>query len=320
MQRWDSLVGRYMQYYEARGVCPERVDQVWRELDRWGSWLKRRRPRPKLEAVGAELIIEYVRDRHAFRAKATLSSNLSTLRGFGEFLAHERVWPSNPLRWIRGPKLDPRSRLPKRLGRGSMTKLWRQAAGCREQYARHLWITVLSVFYGAGVRRGELSRLNVGDWDGREGVLRIDGRKTGVQRIVPVPPLVWRCLESYLPRRQNQLERTGRLGEEALFINKFGRRLSNSSVSRGIHGLAKRANIPLTSVHQFRHTCASDLLEEGLTLPEVKQVLGHQVITTTVRYLHIHDPQKHEAVKKHPINDWLAPPASIDHRPATDRR
>ncbi len=65
-------------------------------------------------------------------------------------------------------------------------------------------------------------------------------------------------------------------------------------------------NVPLVSVHQFRHTCASDLLEEGLSLPEVKELLGHQGIGTTLRYIHIADPQKHEAVEKHPINALLA--------------
>lgn len=307
MQQWDRLVSAYMEHYTARGLSAERVEQVWRELDRWGSWLKRRRPRPKLESVGTELIVDYIRERNAFRAKSTLSSNVSTLRGFGEYLVHARVWSSNPLRWIRGPKLNPNARLPKRLGRTTMSKLWGAAAASRGMYARQLWVTVLSLFYGSGIRRGELSRLNLADWDGQQGVLHIDGRKTGRPRVVPVPELLWRCMESYLPHRQNQLERAGELGAESLFINRDGKRLSTTSISRGVHALAGRAGITLTSVHQFRHSCASDLLEEGLTLPEVKAVLGHQAITTTVRYVHINDPQKHEAVKNHPINEWLKP-------------
>jgi len=305
MHRWDGLLNLYIDEYSARGLSPATVRMVHRELERWGSWLKRKRPRPDLADLDPELIVEYIRQRNVFRARSTLSGCISVMRCFGEFLVHERMWQANPLRWIRGPKLDPRCRLPKRLGGESLKKLWQAAASSREAYQRHMWITAISVLYGTGLRRGELSRIDIEDWNNEEGVLKIDGRKTGLQRHVPVPDLVYRCIESYLPRRHNLLERHGRLSEQALFVNKLGTRLSASSISRGVHQLANRAKVPLVSLHQFRHTCASDLLEEGLTLPEVKAVLGHEVISTTVRYLHIENRQKHEAMKRHPLNDWL---------------
>jgi site-specific recombinase XerD len=286
-------------------VAPERVLQVSRELARWGSWMKERRPRPKLEEVDADLLVRYIRDRNAFRAKATLSSNISTMRGMGEFLVRQQIWTSNPLRWIRGPRRDARSLLPKRLEPKQMHRLWQGAASLRARYQRHLWITILSLFYGTGIRRGELSRLDLEDWDGEAGLLLIDGRKTGQERRVPVPELAWRVLASYLPVRHNQLERTGCLGERALLVNKDGGRLTGAAIGRGAHRIARRMKVPLSSVHQFRHTCASDLLEAGMTLPEVKELLGHQVIETTLRYVHIADRQRHEAVQKHPVNDLL---------------
>jgi site-specific recombinase XerD len=58
-------------------------------------------------------------------------------------------------------------------------------------------------------------------------------------------------------------------------------------------------------LHQFRHSCASDLLEAGVRLHEVQRILGHQAISTTIRYVHIADPQRREAISRHPINDWL---------------
>jgi len=59
------------------------------------------------------------------------------------------------------------------------------------------------------------------------------------------------------------------------------------------------------SLHQFRHTCASDLLERGASLPEVQGLLGHKRVDTTSRYLHIADPERARAVSKHPLNDYL---------------
>ena len=71
----------------------------------------------------------------------------------------------------------------------------------------HLWITVLALLYGTGLRRGELERFNREHFDRDAGTLRVDGRKTGHERCVPLPEMVLRCLEAYLPLRNNQRRR-----------------------------------------------------------------------------------------------------------------
>lgn len=306
MNRWDRLLESYLEEYGARGLAQERVDQVWRELSQWGNWLKRRRPRPKLEEVDADLIIGYVRGRTAFRAKATLSGVMSTLRGMGDFLVRQQIWTANPMRWLKGPKLNGQIHLPCRIGSAEMQRLWEGAATSRQGYHQHLWLTVLAVLYGTGIRRGELERLDVSDWDLQEGILKVDGRKTGWERCVPMPALACRCLEAYLPHRQNHLDALGRHQQPALFVNQDGERLRGLTVSRGIQRLARRCGLERITLHRFRHTCASDLLAGGVRLPEVQRLLGHQTIGTTVRYLHIADPQRHEAVTLHPINQMLS--------------
>jgi integrase/recombinase XerD len=84
--------------------------------------------------------------------------------------------------------------------------------------------------------------------------------------------------------------------------------MSSQSLGLMVHRLAKRAAVPLVSLHQFRHTCASDLLENGVSLPEVQQMLGHATVVTTTRYLQIADPERARAIKKHPLNDYLIQP------------
>ena len=63
MRRWDGLVDVYLEEYVARGVCTAMADNVRRELERWGNWMKRRRPRPKLEALEPQLLIRYIEQR-----------------------------------------------------------------------------------------------------------------------------------------------------------------------------------------------------------------------------------------------------------------
>jgi site-specific recombinase XerD len=206
---------------------------------------------------------------------------------------------------MKGPKVSPYSRLPRRIDREHMQSLWQEAASKHGEFHRHQWITILALLYGTGLRRGEIERLNLDQFDRTEGTLRIDGRKTGRERCVPVPPILWRCLESYLPQRHNVLERAGALGQQALLVNRRAQRLSGQMISNGIHTIARRAKVALVSLHQFRHSCASDLLESGVHLADVQRILGHQGISTTVRYTHIADPQRREAMARHPLNDWL---------------
>jgi site-specific recombinase XerD len=305
MRRWDGLLDRYLGELQARGLSSATMTRRCQELDHWGSWLKHRRPRPALEAIGADEVVKYIQGRAAFRSKSTVANVITALRDMGEFLVRAEVWPSNPVRWMRGPKLDSRARIPRRINCRTMEQLWSAAAGRRQNYQRYLWLALLAVLYGTGLRRGELARLEVSAWNREEGTLRIDGQKTGRERCVTVPPLTWRCLEAYWPQRQNLLEQTGHLGEAALFVNQDGVRLHPRSLSQGLKTLARRCGLERITLHQFRHSCASDLLEGGVGLPQIQQMLGHQTITTTVRYLQVADPQRHEAVKLHPLNRML---------------
>jgi site-specific recombinase XerD len=306
MKRWDSLVSGYLRVCEARGLSSESLDGIRDEMDRLGCWMKRRRPQPRLEDVGHEILIEYLKRRTHFHAKSTVSSIASKMRCMGEYLVHQGVWQQNPMRWVKGPRLDPRGKLPRRIGSAHLSKLWEATAQQRGAYSKHLSVVVLALLYGTGLRRGELERLQVKDWDREQNVLAVDGRKTANERSIPLSEPIARCLESYLPLRQNQLERWKAPEEKSLLINRYGAPLSAQSIGLLLHRLARKAGVPLVTVHQFRHTCASDLLENGASLPEVQTILGHKCVETTSRYLHIAGPERVHAMKKHPLNAYLS--------------
>jgi site-specific recombinase XerD len=316
MKRWDGLVEGYIKSCETRGLSEATLTGVRNELERWGCWMKRRRPRPNLEEVDGLMLIDYIRSRTHFHAKTTVSSVTSKMRCMGEYLVQEGVWSKNPMRWVKGPRLDWRGRMPKRIGKEHLKKIWDATGQDRNGYQQYLSIAVLALLYGTGLRRGELERLDLEHWKREEGIIQIDGRKTGRERSVPVSEGIWRCLEAYLPLRQNLLEKRGACGEPALFLNRAGLRMSSQSLSLTVHRLAKRADVPLVSLHQFRHTCASDLLESGVSLPEVQQLLGHATVMTTTRYLQIADPERARAIKQHPLNDYLGLPEQLEGRAA----
>ena len=311
MRRWDSLTDAYIQEYEARGIHPATIGNAYRELSRWGSWMKRRRPKPRIEEIGPELLSRYIQYRTPFRSKATIYSVMSRMRCFGDYLVRQGVWLDNPLKWMHGPKVTPYNRMPKRIDMKDMRALWQAAAAAgHSTYRKHLGVMVLSLLYGTGLRRGELHRLDVGDWYHSDGTLRIDGRKTGIERTVLVPEAVYRCIETYLPHRHNHLEKHGRLNQHALLVSNNGSRLTEQAISYLVHRTAKSAGLKLHSLHQFRHTCASDMLAAGVPIPDVQRTLGHASVSTTMRYLHIADPERRTAIQQHPLNDWLSSEAT----------
>jgi len=306
MVSWDGMADGFLRQCQTRGLSPATIKTRERELDRWGIWMKRRRPKIDIETVAGEQIVDYIRARTKFRSKRTVASTMSVLRCMGAYLVQEGVWQKNPLQWIKGPRIDPRSQLPKRIAGSDMEKLWKTAAQDTQAYRRQLLLAMLGTLYSTGLRRGELVRLSLSDWNAEEGLFKLDGRKTGRERILPVALPVKQCIESYLPLRHNQLAKAGRHEESAMFVNRSGHRLKGEGVGRILHRLAKDAETPAVTPQCFRHTCASDLLASGVPLPRVQEMLGHATLVTTMRYIHVADPERRKAIDKHPINEMMA--------------
>ncbi len=174
MKRWDNLKDRFMEVYESRGLAPTTIQPMSREWDHWGCFLKNRRPRPKLEDITAEIITDFIKSRSQFHAKSTQQGVMSRMRMIGNFLVQENIWKNNLLNWMKGPKLDSRRQLPRRVGRNALKQIMEAAATCRFAYSRYLWPTVLSIYYGTGMRRSELSRLNLSSWNAEEGLLLVE--------------------------------------------------------------------------------------------------------------------------------------------------
>ena len=127
MRIWDRLQGSYVEEYRARKVSPEAVAYTESRLDRWGRWLKKRRPRIAIEHVDAETITHYISNLHQLPAKAAVYGTLNTMRGFGDYLVRQGLWKINPLRWMKGPKVTLYNRLPKRIDQAHMEAMWRAA-------------------------------------------------------------------------------------------------------------------------------------------------------------------------------------------------
>jgi site-specific recombinase XerD len=240
MRNWDHIVDNFIRICETRGLSESVILGRRRELERFGAWLKRRKPKPTVEGITSDLILDYIKGRTAFHSKASVCGVMSHIRCLGEYLVNEGIWNQNPLRWIQSPKIDPRRQLPKRVEKENLQRLVAQTTKMPHAHNRSLYFTLILVLYGTGIRRGELERLNLEDWDRENRTLRIDSRKVNLQRVVPVPGPVAAALESYLPVRQNTLLQLGIREERAFFITTKGKRIMGDRLGAAILTLVRK--------------------------------------------------------------------------------
>ena len=140
--------------------------------------------------------------------------------------------------------------------------------------------------YSAGLRVAELVGVNVEDWDRDANILRIRG-KGKKERVTPIGSFAAKALNDWMEVRVPSP--TGKPQETAaLFLNKFGKRLTTRSIGRMLELHIRTCNLQQhVSPHTLRHTFANHLLDGGADLRSVQELLGHQSLTTTQIYTHV---------------------------------
>jgi len=217
--------------------------------------------------------------------KSSVARKLASLRTFFKYLLREGKVASNPARQVASPKL-PRT-LSSFLSVDEATALLESAdvSTCRGLRDR----SILEVFYGGGIRLSELVGLNLGDLDLEAGVIRVQG-KGGKERVVPIGSYALSALRTYLVKRDELLNpaRKGDSEETALFLNRWGGRLSGRSVSLVVLKYLRKSGISRhITPHSLRHSFATHLLDGGADLRGIQELLGHARLSTTQRYTHL---------------------------------
>ena len=132
----------------------------------------------------------------------------------------------------------------------------------------------------------ELVALDIEDWDRDANVLLVRG-KGRKERIAPVGSYAERALSRWLEIREVG-PRANSDDQQAIFLNKFGTRLTTRSVGRLLEKHLQTSGLSnKTSPHTLRHSFATHLLDGGADLRSVQELLGHKSLTTTQIYTHV---------------------------------
>ncbi len=236
------------------------------------------------DKVSAVDVRAFLAGLHATRHPSTLGRKLASIRSFFRYLVREKQCALDPTAGISAPRTP--KRLPNPLPVDDcITLIESKRLPAEEPDEKSLRNRALvELLYGAGLRVGELTGLDVRDVDLHRGDVRVSG-KGGKERVVPLPEAAREALDRYLEQRRAP----GLLAQPlftALRRRRDGpRRLGVRDVRRILHARARNAGVTdRVHPHRMRHSYATHLLDMGADLREIQELLGHASLSTTEKY------------------------------------
>ena len=217
-------------------------------------------------------------------SKRTISRKLAALRSFCTYCVKRGALDHNPARDVHSPKLD--ALLPTFIEEPKLLAVI-------EQMMDHTWLqardkAIIELLYGTGIRVGELVALNRKDISFEEGTLRVFG-KGKKERIIPIGKQAHDALIHYFQKVQEELYRNHpNIDRTIVFYSVRGKGINHRAVySVGHEVLSRVCDLEKRSPHVLRHSFATHLLNHGADLRAVKDLLGHENLSTTQMYTHV---------------------------------
>jgi len=214
--------------------------------------------------------------------KRSIARRLAAVRGFFRHACREGWVERNPAGAVGIPRRG--RRLPAVLAIGQLEEALDRQAGQDGYYSRRL-AALLEIGYGAGLRVSEIAGLEWSDIDSAARMVRVVG-KGDKERRVPLTSSAVAALSSW----QEEVARecgSGRL-PRAVFVSHSMRPLSVRQIQRNVkQALMRVAERDGVSTHTLRHSFATHLLDRGADVMAVKELLGHESLSTTQLYTHL---------------------------------
>ena len=267
----------FIAFLQFEGIHPRELDR--HRLRRYLAWL-----------------MTSARGRGKGYAKSSVARKLIVLRSLYRFLVQEGQVSENPIPSGRALRIKVDRLLPHFLSNREVGDLLDApdvdtALGLRDR-------AILEFLYSSGMRLSEIAGLDLEQVDLTRGQVRVLG-KGAKERMVLIGKPAKKALVAYLEKGRPELMRRP---SKALFLNRYGRRLSGRSVQKLVRRYALRANLPQgVHPHTLRHTFATHLVEGGADLRIVQELLGHASPATTQIYTHVtHTEARRVYMKTHP--------------------
>src|SRR6266566_3509813 len=235
------------------------------------------------QQVTREHITDYLlemREGQAYRP-ATIARKLAALKTFFRYMQNTGIIPSDPIEKLDAPRIQ--RELPHALSQEQISSLFRQVDVVTSAGKRDL--AMLHMLYATGMRVSELISLNLYDFDAEHATILCPGRsgRSKRERVLPLSAIAVESTKQYIATARPGLI-TRHPEEQALFLNHHGERLTRQGFWLIIKSYARQAGITEITPHMLRHSFAILMLQGGMELRSVQELLGHAHISTTQVY------------------------------------
>ena len=284
----SPLVRAYLDALEVRGFSPYTLKNLEHCLFRFLVWCEER-ALTRVSDITRPMILRYQRFVFHYRQVngkplgiRGQQHRLQAVIGLFRWLTRENYLLYNPATEIDLPKGE--KRLPSRILSAEEADLvmnqpdLTDIIGVRDR-------AILEVLYSTGLRRMELCNLGVFDIDVDRGTLRVQQGKGRKDRMIPIGERAIAWVEKYLAEVRPQLVHEPDPG--TLFVTHVGEAMGLNSMTQTVKNYVRAAGISTGSVHIFRHSVATLMLENGADIRWVQAMLGHENIQSTELYTHI---------------------------------
>jgi len=279
--RLPDIYEDYLLYYEKIGqVRRSALAQTRNVLSALNNYLSKYEI--DLAAVKIEQIDGFLSEFNAHFMSATCRHNRSYLRGFLKYLYfHRKILKRNLAPLIIGAPMFAQAQPPKFLRSDEVKALF---AGLSTDNCKELRTSAMvHLGYTLGLRPKEISLIRLDDISFVQGEISLADRKSANPIKLPLPEVTIKAIAAYIVGCRHESD------HRALFLTLHApvKPVNAATVSHDITAAMQKIN-PSASAYWLRHTYAQNLLESGASIFEVKQMMGHDNVQSTKRYIHIH--------------------------------
>lgn len=288
----ENLITSYLDYLKSvKRYSPQTIKAYSTDLNEFLIFSIKNK-KEKINLLTEKFIKSYLMNlSESGIEKRSISRKLAAVRGMLNYAFKNSLIEKNPSVCIKNPRSN--KKLPEVTTTESILKIYELADEVEENPARVK--IIFELLYGSALRVGELCSLNIGDIDIKNRSIRVKGKGNKV-RIVPLGSKSIDIVKEYHPNIHSFDN------ENPLITTKGGNRIYPKFVYRIVNSyLSKVTDIKKKSPHVLRHSAATHMLDAGADLRAVKEILGHENLTTTQIYTHISVERLKKTYKKsHP--------------------
>ena len=257
--------------------------------------------------INQKIINEYIHYLNKKYLKyKTIKRKIASVKAFYSYLEYEEIIDYSPFNKIKTKIKEPKL-LPKTIQKDYIDKiihlLLKDLKNSKTEFQKKISlrnITLISVMFSTGIRVSELCNIKLKDIDLLEKKLKIFGKGSKERILYLGNSNVVQLCQMYLTYNNTCKK------NEYFFLNKFNKKLSEQTVRILLKKIESELELSThITPHMFRHTFATTLLEKGVDIRYIQNILGHSSISTTQIYTYVtYSKQKEILTNKNPINDY----------------